>query len=376
VDLIGGVKVLLTSGIYPPDIGGPATFIPQLAKYLTQTGHTVKVVTLGDGNLTESAADWNIIYISRNSTKIIRILRTIITLWRESKNCDFVFCNGLYIEAGITLKFNKKPSIAKIVGDPVWERFRNKSQSRIDLRSFNNFDLNFLQYLERKLFVFCLSGFKGVICPSMELVKYVKSWGFKGPVTFIANPVTIEPAEKVDSLKKYDVVTVSRLVPWKNIDKLIEVCSLNDWTLGIIGSGPEENILSKLAKTLNARVDFIGQKSSNLIPNYLRQGKVFALISDYEGMSFALLQALSCGIPVVVSNNAGNLGVVTHGYDGLICSLPELKDLEANLKNLLEEDIAKDFSKSGILTIQKKFSSAVIFPRIIQEIQGVFENAR
>ena len=369
------MKILITSGIYPPELGGPATFVPQLAKYLSRSGHAVKVVTLGEkyGNHGE---EWEIIYVPRHNNRVIRIIRSILTLRKEIMNSDFIFCNGLYVETGVALRICARPSIAKIVGDPVWERYRNNHKGKIDLPSIHEFKLNIFQTLERKFFTYCLSNFTEVICPSGELIAQVQKWGIENPVSYIPNPIELMKAVIGDSGKYYDVITVSRLVSWKNIDKLISVCSKNNWKLAIIGSGPEEERLVKLASVSKSKVEFLGQKPSDQIPKYLKKSKTFALVSDYEGMSFALLQALSCGVPVVVSNNAGNMGVVIDGYNGLTCSLPDMKDLESQLSILLnDKELASKLSTLGRVSVENNFSSDVVFPMFLNKILEVFQNA-
>jgi glycosyltransferase involved in cell wall biosynthesis len=44
------VRVVFATGIFPPDIGGPATYVSELASELTARGHGVEVVTYGEGN--------------------------------------------------------------------------------------------------------------------------------------------------------------------------------------------------------------------------------------------------------------------------------------------------------------------------------------
>ena len=42
------MDILITVGIFPPDIGGPASFVPKIAKYLINKGHNVKIICLSD----------------------------------------------------------------------------------------------------------------------------------------------------------------------------------------------------------------------------------------------------------------------------------------------------------------------------------------
>jgi glycosyltransferase involved in cell wall biosynthesis len=93
---------------------------------------------------------------------------------------------------------------------------------------------------------------------------------------------------------------------------------VNKTKLVIVGSGPEEERLKKLANELNSNVIFTGQLSEQEVTNYLFRSKIFVLISEYEGLSFSLLQAMACGLPSIVSNVKGNLDVISDNIDGII----------------------------------------------------------
>ena len=47
------MKILITVGIYPPDIGGPASFVPKIAKMLTENKHDVTVICLSDNKVSD-----------------------------------------------------------------------------------------------------------------------------------------------------------------------------------------------------------------------------------------------------------------------------------------------------------------------------------
>ena len=102
------------------------------------------------------------------------------------------------------------------------------------------------------------------------------------------------------------------------MDLLITANSLCNTKLVIVGSGPEEERLRSLAKELNSNVVFTGQLEEQAVIDYLFRSKIFVLISDYEGLSFSLLQAMACGLPSIVSNIKGNLDVISDHDDGII----------------------------------------------------------
>ena len=106
---------------------------------------------------------------------------------------------------------------------------------------------------------------------------------------------------------------------------------MNKTKLVIVGSGPEEERLKKLANELNSNVTFTGQLSEQEVISYLFRSKIFVLISEYEGLSFSLLQAMACALPSIVSNVKGNLDVISDNIDGIV--------IDRNIPNSLVDAI-------------------------------------
>ena len=293
------MKALLISGIYRPEIGGPATYLPNLANQLLDQGGQAEVLTLKDSKADPVNEPWKVNYVNRNQNILFRIIKTSFLITKKAKRVDAIFANGLFQETAIGLLFLKKKSVAKVVGDPVWERARNKGRTNLNIVDFNNSKLSINQRLQRFFIRWSLNRFSIITCPSLELTSIITNWGVRKPIEFIPNGVVISENQNTD--KKYDLVSVSRLVNWKNIDKLIRASVNTKSKLAIIGSGPEEIALKKLAKDFNAPVEFLGQLDEEGVKKVLARTRIFALLSDYEGLSFALLQAMACGIPAVVS---------------------------------------------------------------------------
>ena len=111
------MDILITVGIFPPDIGGPASFVPKIAKYLINKGHNVKIICLSDKEHLTYKDDINVIRINRSSPIIFRWLKTIVKIYRVSKKSDLIFVNGLGTETTIANLFSRKKVIRKIVGD-------------------------------------------------------------------------------------------------------------------------------------------------------------------------------------------------------------------------------------------------------------------
>ena len=73
------MKILITVGIYPPDIGGPASFVPKIAKMLSENEHDVTVICLSDKKFSDDEI-YKVKRILRNQNLLLRWIKTIFTI--------------------------------------------------------------------------------------------------------------------------------------------------------------------------------------------------------------------------------------------------------------------------------------------------------
>jgi glycosyltransferase involved in cell wall biosynthesis len=99
---------------------------------------------------------------------------------------------------------------------------------------------------------------------------------------------------------------VGRLHPVKDVDTVLEATARSPrLSLAVVGDGPERRRLEARTDALGIgdRVTFLGQSSA--VPDILRASDLFMLSSHGEGMSNALLEAMACGLPCLVSRSVG-----------------------------------------------------------------------
>jgi glycosyltransferase involved in cell wall biosynthesis len=231
--------------------------------------------------------------------------------------------------------FIKRKSVAKVVGDPVWERARNKGLTKLSINEFNDSRLKVNQKFQRWLICWSLNRFDCITCPSLELKNLMQGWGVTKPIEFIPNGVDLISSSSVN--KEFDLISVCRLVSWKNLDKLIIANAKAKTRLVIAGSGPEESKLKELALSTSSDVTFLGQLAEQDVIKALQKSKVFALLSDYEGLSFSLLQAMACGLPSIVSNAKGNTDVITNNSEGIVVEINAQDNISNAIQQLLTE---------------------------------------
>ncbi len=353
------MKVLLVSGIFPPDIGGPATYVRQLSQDLEVLGHEVTIITLGVKSEIEYIGATKVLKIGRHLSLPTRMISTTFNLFKECRKSDAVFANGLFIETALSifLARNQMKSVVKIVGDPVWERARNKGRTTSRFNDFLLSELSFQDRFLRRIYNLAWSNFDFRTAPSRELCDFISSQVPLSKVIYIPNGVDIPIDSNIE--RNIDLVCVSRLVNWKNIDVVIRVAKILGLSLVIIGDGPERQSLEALADNLRANVNFQGQLSSSEVYRWLDRCRYFFLLSDYEGLSFALLEAMARGVIPVVSPNAGNLSVIESSKYGVITKVDTDSIVSAILRLELYPKIASDIAVAAKEQVKLKFNGEV-----------------
>ena len=109
-------------------------------------------------------------------------------------------------------------------------------------------------------------------------------------------------------------LTVSRLVPYKNIDVLVKAFNQNGKILIVIGTGSQERYLRKLAKS---NVHILGSIDEELLVGYYQHAKAF-LQANEEDFGIAMCEAQAAGIPVIAHSSGGALDIVQDGQTGLL----------------------------------------------------------
>tara|TARA_B100001741_G_scaffold35095_1_gene25119 strand:- start:404 stop:1537 length:1134 start_codon:yes stop_codon:yes gene_type:complete len=322
------MDILITVGIFPPDIGGPASFVPKISKYLISKGHKVKIISLSEKENLNYEDEIDVTRISRNLPIIFRWFRTITKIYKSAKNSDLIFVNGLGTETTIANIFLRKIIIRKIVGDPVWERVYNK---KLTTESFDSFQKNKQRLsikIQKNIRNWSIKNSNLIITPSEHLKTFVQNIGFENDIYVINNGVEIKQIEKVTLENKIiKLVVVSRLVNQKNIDIVIKaVKRIEDKNilLNIVGDGPEVNNLKNLVKekSLNKRVSFIGKIKNSELHNYLEDADIFIQASNYEGLPHSILEAINYEIPILSTEVGGCSAILNKGERGYIIPTP------------------------------------------------------
>lgn len=165
-----------------------------------------------------------------------------------------------------------------------------------------------------------------------------------------------------DEEKPFRIVQVSRLFhEVKGQDVLIKaIVQLKDKgykniSVDFIGEGDSKEYLQNLAKELNLdKVSFLGTKPVEYISEYLCDYDLFVQPSRHEGFGLTVAEAMTAGIPVVVSDCPGLLEVVGDGRYSLVFDNGNVEDCAAKIEAIIKTDRE---------IIQKKVNAASKFVR-------------
>ena len=149
------------------------------------------------------------------------------------------------------------------------------------------------------------------------------------------------------ALPTKEIITVGRLSTVKRIDLLLEVVALLQSahpaiSAIVVGDGPERTALERKAMELGIgdRIKFVGHQDN--VENWLQQSKIFVLCSDSEGVSQAMMQAMLCGLPAVVSHVGDLADVVVNGKNGFLISDRIPQEFALQIEALLQDSQKKN----------------------------------
>jgi glycosyltransferase involved in cell wall biosynthesis len=173
------------------------------------------------------------------------------------------------------------------------------------------------------------------------------------------------------------LLSVANLLPYKGYRDLIEACGLLeakspelDWGLVVVGNdsiGLQKELEVQANKlSIRHRLHFVGKQTE--IEQYLAAADTGILVSHEEGFSNAVLEGMSAGLPMIVSDVGGNPEAVLHERTGFVVPAHAPERLADAIINLfLDRDLAQEMGKVGKERVIKKFSiekSAIAYEAI------------
>jgi len=175
-------------------------------------------------------------------------------------------------------------------------------------------------------------------------------------------PVDVNKFEPL-SKKEDFYLTVSRMVPYKKIDLIVEAFSMmSDKRLVVIGDGPD---FTKIKKKAGKNVELLGYQTSEIVKDYMQKARAFIFAAE-EDFGIAPVEAQACGTPVIAYGKGGVTETVIADKTGLFFEEQTLDSLIKAVKYFesVEDkfdvvEIRKNAERFGIERFKKEFKEFV-----------------
>lgn len=253
--------------------------------------------------------------------------------------------------------------VATSYADELEAKFNSKLGDKPAKRLRNSIQWQFLEKIERYVLrkatsILALSDYTAF--RFLKLEPYIKT-----KLGVFCPPINTELFPPVTSVKKIDglIVNTGRINdPRKNTHLLIKsfariAKSLPQARLLLVGD-KANNHLTKLIKSLGLEdsVEIIPEKPREQITSYLRKAEVFVATPTQEGLGISILEAMSCGLPVVITHCGGPETIIKRSGGGIITNSDEKDFSEAVISLLLNEPLRIKMGTKGRKYIRKNLS--------------------
>jgi glycosyltransferase involved in cell wall biosynthesis len=177
-----------------------------------------------------------------------------------------------------------------------------------------------------------------------------------------------------ETQRTQNIITVARLTnKQKRTSDLIKAMKLlaPEWTLDIVGTGPDQEMLETLASTIGvaARVTFHGFKSKADVRSMIQHCGVYAMPSSNEAMCLAVLEAMSCGAAVVASRIRSFQSLITDGVNGRLFSVGDVPALAKAIEVAWKQ--RDTLGPMAVSSVSEQFNSKSLYRQLAQSMRTI-----
>lgn len=203
-----------------------------------------------------------------------------------------------------------------------------------------------------------------------------KQWNELDNLVVIPNPLTFLPTKQSPVIAK-QVIAVGRMEHQKGFDLLIDAWKIvaakyNDWNLKIYGNGPLREELQLQINDSDLSGSCTLEYPVTDIAEKYAESSIFVLSSRFEGFGLVIIEAMSCGLPVVTFDcPCGPKDIITDHEDGILVKTGDVESLARQISYLIEnEDIRKTMGEKALVNVQKyKIENiAVLWEKLFNEL--------
>lgn len=373
------MKILAISHEFPPIGGGGANACYFLTKGFVEKGHEVTLITANYQGMPEKEV--------MNGVQIMRVN----SLRKHKEHCSFKEMLSYLFKAYPVAKKMQKENrydicliFFGIPSGPIGYMLKKKYKLPYVIR-FGGGDVPGFQERFTKVYKLIAPAIKMIwkkadarIANSQGLKDMALKFYDKKSFDIIPNGVDTEvfyPIEKADS-DEFKILFVSRLIERKGLQFIIpQLQKIQDSTekkvkLVVVGDGPYREQLETITREYKVAdmVEFVGQKNKKEIVPFYQNADLFILPSAKEGMPNVVLEAMACGLPIIMTPCEGSKELVQdNGYILLTSEMGEkirqllrnkemLQKLGHNSRRIVEEQFCWGHVVENYLTLMSKYN--------------------
>lgn len=367
-------KLVILSGNFPPETGGPAKFVKNFSDWASNEIPQVSVISTHPKKDSLEVHDKvKVELISRNRNSLLRYIKTVKKIRIHADKSTLIIANGCFFEILIASILFRIRYCIKLPGDVVWEHARANGETNLGLLDFQKSRLSLKNSILRFLFILSLKRSQLVIVPSSPMYSVCQDWGIEvNKIELIYNAVNTRHFKpQADAEKRFDIITVSRLIAIKKVNELIILARTFNLSLLIVGDGPLLNELKNENLRFGSPATFYGPSSQKELPKLYNQAKYFVLNSEFEaGTPYSLLEARACGLIAVANGSSGAIDVITDGVDGFLVNDKSGVDLQQGLVKAANLGSKyQDYSMAAVADCAMRFSESSIYRQILESLK-------
>lgn len=331
------MKIVIATGVYPPDIGGPAIYAKELSESLEKNGHIVSVSTFSGKRFLPTG---------------IRHIVLFIELLFKCIGCDALIAFDTFsvaLPSAWVSRITATPLVVRVGGDFLWEHYVNRTGDLVPLPDFykKKITLSRKERIIKTQTEKVLEGADTVVFTNMWMNNiYAPPYGISSDRAVIIENA-IEKKLKPSPPHEKNFLFYTRDIPLKNGDNLRrafqEAKKINPNIVLEEGRVSHKELLSRMENCYAVVLPSVSEVS----PNYI-------------------LDALRCSKPFILTKYSGY--AESYGHYGLLVDPLDVRDIKENVLRLAQDDVYEEYRSRA-----EEFSKTHTYDDIAREYVDVIK---